>query len=285
MAGLAAVRPEATVALLGHSYGSTVIGAAAPRLPPQVTDIAVFGSPGMGVSDVTRLGTSARVWAGQSARDWIRWVPGVRLFGLGHGTKPADPAFGARVFATADVAGHDHYLSPGPTRWPPWPASPRTGAGRDRGGSEGPAGWAARIDAVTPRTGTVRWTRCGPWRSSGWWSGTGWCGPGERPVPAGGAARREPAGVRAGSRAGDVALPDAEPVLLRRRVRGGAQHQGPRPAVLAGFTGRAGGRRCWYSSRSGCRPCGCCPWPARPAAPGTRSGRWSRIRCGFCWCT
>ena len=113
VAGLAAVRPEATIALLGHSYGSTVIGAAAPRLPRQVTDIAVFGSPGMGVRDVTGLGTSARVWAGQSARDWIRWVPGVRLFGLGHGTKPADPAFGARVFPTAGVAGHDHYLSPG----------------------------------------------------------------------------------------------------------------------------------------------------------------------------
>jgi len=113
VSGLVAVRPQATIALLGHSYGSTVLGLAAPGLPPQVTDIAAFGSPGMGVDDVTALHTTARVWAGQSARDWIRWVPGVRLFGLGHGTKPADPAFGARPFATADVADHDHYLSPG----------------------------------------------------------------------------------------------------------------------------------------------------------------------------
>lgn len=113
VAGLVAVRPHATIALLGHSYGSTVIGLAAPRLPSQVTDIAVFGSPGMGVDDVTRLGTTARVWAGQSGRDWIRWVPGVRLFGLGHGTKPADPDFGAREFATAGVTDHDHYLAPG----------------------------------------------------------------------------------------------------------------------------------------------------------------------------
>ncbi|MGV9296306.1 alpha/beta hydrolase [Amycolatopsis sp. NPDC003676] len=111
--GLLAVRPQATIALLGHSYGSTVLGLAAPHLPPQVTDLASFGSPGMGVRDVTRLRTTARVWAGQSARDWIRWVPGVRLFGLGHGTKPADPAFGARVFAASDVPDHDHYLSPG----------------------------------------------------------------------------------------------------------------------------------------------------------------------------
>jgi hypothetical protein len=113
VAGLAAVRPQATIALLGHSYGSTVIGLAAPGLPPQVTDIAAFGSPGMGVDDVTQLHTTARVWAGQSRGDWIRWVPGLQLFGLGHGTKPTDPAFGARVFATADVADHDHYLSPG----------------------------------------------------------------------------------------------------------------------------------------------------------------------------
>ncbi|WP_158888044.1 alpha/beta hydrolase [Amycolatopsis anabasis] len=113
IAGLVAVRPHVTIALLGHSYGSTVIGLAAPELPPQVTDIAVFGSPGMGVDNVTQLRTTARIWAGQSTRDWIRWIPGVRLLGLGHRTKPTAPNFGARVFATSDVTDHDHYLSPG----------------------------------------------------------------------------------------------------------------------------------------------------------------------------
>jgi Alpha/beta hydrolase len=113
VAGLVAVRPGATIALLGHSYGSTVIGLAASRLPRQVTDLAVFGSPGMGVDNVAGLRTTARVWAGESARDWIRWVPGVRLLGLGHGTRPTAPSFGARVFPTADVADHDHYLAPG----------------------------------------------------------------------------------------------------------------------------------------------------------------------------
>jgi hypothetical protein len=108
VAGLIAVRPHATIALLGHSYGSTVIGLAARRLPPQVTDLAVFGSPGMGVSDVRHLGTRARVWAAQAARDWIRWVPGVRLFGLGHGTRPTDPSFGAHRFTAEGVADHDH---------------------------------------------------------------------------------------------------------------------------------------------------------------------------------
>lgn len=113
VAGLVALRPHATIALLGHSYGSVVLGLAAPRLPRQVTDLAVVGSPGMGVHDVTRLRTTARVWAAQSRRDWIRWVPGVRVLGLGHGTRPADRAFGARALPAADVAGHDDYLAPG----------------------------------------------------------------------------------------------------------------------------------------------------------------------------
>lgn len=113
VAGLVAIRPHATIALLGHSYGSTVVGLAASHLPSNVTDIAVFGSPGMGVDNVTQLHTTARVWAGQSKRDWIRLVPGIRVLGLGHGTKPTDPGFGARVFTTADVPDHDHYLSPG----------------------------------------------------------------------------------------------------------------------------------------------------------------------------
>jgi hypothetical protein len=113
VAGLATIRPHATIALLGHSYGSTVLGRAAPRLPRQVTDLAVFGSPGTGVRTAADLHTRARVWAGQSTRDWIRWVPGLLLFGLGHGTKPTDPAFGARAFPTHDVPDHDHYLSPG----------------------------------------------------------------------------------------------------------------------------------------------------------------------------
>jgi pimeloyl-ACP methyl ester carboxylesterase len=113
VAGLLAVRPRASIALLGHSYGSTVIGLAARRLPRQVTDIAAFGSPGMGVDDVTQLGGTARIWAGLSHRDPMRWVPGIRLLGLGHGAQPADPSFGARVFDTADVVDHDHYLAPG----------------------------------------------------------------------------------------------------------------------------------------------------------------------------
>ncbi|MEU1587123.1 alpha/beta hydrolase [Micromonospora sp. NPDC005710] len=111
--GLTLLRPHATIALLGYSYGSTVIGLAAHRLPVQVTDIAAFGSPGMGVDRATDLGTEARVWAALSPRDNMRWVPGARLRGLGHGTQPAAPGFGASIFPADDVPDHDHYLAVG----------------------------------------------------------------------------------------------------------------------------------------------------------------------------
>jgi hypothetical protein len=113
VAGLVEFRPHATIALLGHSYGGVVIGLAAPALSARVTDLAVFGCPGMGVDRASQLGTSARVWAGLSGADPVRWLPGFRLFGLGHGRPPTDPAFGAHVFGTADVVDHDHYLAPG----------------------------------------------------------------------------------------------------------------------------------------------------------------------------
>jgi Alpha/beta hydrolase len=98
------------VALLCHSYGSVVCGLAAPRLP--VTDIAVVGSPGMDASSVRALHTTARVWAGRGASDWIQYVPHVRFLGLGFGQDPMDPAFGARIFATGP-GGHSSYFKQG----------------------------------------------------------------------------------------------------------------------------------------------------------------------------
>ncbi len=116
--GAQALRPLVTalaqhgdqVALLCHSYGSVVCGLAAPHLP--VTDIAAFGSPGMDASSVASLHTNARVWAGQESGDPIKYVPHIRLFGLGFGTDPMSPGFGARIFATG-TGGHSGYLDPG----------------------------------------------------------------------------------------------------------------------------------------------------------------------------
>jgi hypothetical protein len=115
--GAEALRPlvdalarKAQVALLCHSYGSVVCGLAAPHLP--VTDIAVFGSPGMDASSVTSLDTTARVWAGRESDDPIRFVPHIQLLGLGFGADPISAGFGARIFATG-TGGHSGYLDPG----------------------------------------------------------------------------------------------------------------------------------------------------------------------------
>ena len=117
-AGAQALRPLVTalardgeqVALLCHSYGSVVCGAAAAGLP--VTDIAVFGSPGMDAPSVAGLHTKARVWAGRGGSDWIRFVPHVQVSGLGFGSDPLATGFGARIFA-AGTGGHSDYLDPG----------------------------------------------------------------------------------------------------------------------------------------------------------------------------
>jgi alpha-beta hydrolase superfamily lysophospholipase len=112
-ADLAIMRPNARLTLIGHSYGSVVTGLAAAGLPSQVKDLVAVGSPGMGVSRAADLHTSAQVWAGQSAQDWIDWVPAFQVWGAGHGTLPTTPGFGDRVFGTNGVVDHDHYLAPG----------------------------------------------------------------------------------------------------------------------------------------------------------------------------
>jgi Alpha/beta hydrolase len=109
--GLHAQRPGAAVTLIGHSYGAVVVGLAAPRLP-EVRDLVVLGAPGMGAGHAADLG-GARVWSALAPADWIRRIPQVRLFGLGHGRRPSNPAFGARPLPADGVAGHDYYLTPG----------------------------------------------------------------------------------------------------------------------------------------------------------------------------
>ena len=102
--------PSAATTLLCHSYGSVVCGEAVKGLP--VDDVATFGSPGTTASSASALGTRANVWAARGSRDWMRLVPHVRVLGLGFGTDPVSPGFGARVFA-AGTAGHSDYLRPG----------------------------------------------------------------------------------------------------------------------------------------------------------------------------
>ncbi|MCX5304726.1 alpha/beta hydrolase family protein [Streptomyces sp. NBC_00160] len=102
--------PGAELSLLCHSYGSVVC--ARTGTGPAVGDMVLFGSPGTGAGSARELPTGARVWAGRGSGDWIGNVPHVRLGGIGFGTDPVDPAFGARLFA-AGSAGHSDYLKPG----------------------------------------------------------------------------------------------------------------------------------------------------------------------------
>ncbi|WP_051581139.1 alpha/beta hydrolase [Pseudonocardia acaciae] len=104
-------RPGTSIALVCHSYGSTVCGLAAPGLA--VDDLVLLASPGVRADSVAALRTPARVWAGTARTDWVRWVPHARLGDLGHGADPADPAFGARPLPTEGVTGHDGYFAAG----------------------------------------------------------------------------------------------------------------------------------------------------------------------------
>ncbi|TDD32113.1 hypothetical protein E1287_24050 [Actinomadura sp. KC06] len=115
--GVHAVNPSVGVGLLCHSYGSVVCGRAALDGPDtaawrQVTDIALYGSPGTAAPTAAKLGGAARIWAGRGTTDWMEDVPHVRVFGLGLGPDPVSPGFGARVF-DAGGGGHSDYLRPG----------------------------------------------------------------------------------------------------------------------------------------------------------------------------
>ena len=105
--------PHATVTVIGHSYGTVVLGHAAARLPATVTDLIAIGSPGMDVWRAADLDTHARVWAGAGPTDWTRHLPAIRLLGAGHGANPIRPGFGALPLDVHDAAGHDGYFVPG----------------------------------------------------------------------------------------------------------------------------------------------------------------------------
>ena len=94
-----------------HSYGSVVCGLSAAQLP--ASDLVVLGSPGLRADEVAELRTTARVWAARDDSDWIGNVPNIELFGLGHGTDPTDPSFGARRVPAHGADGHTGYFAPG----------------------------------------------------------------------------------------------------------------------------------------------------------------------------
>ncbi|MFD0339995.1 alpha/beta hydrolase [Streptomyces sp. NPDC127117] len=111
---LTRLRPAARTTLLCHSYGSVVCARAAHGL--RVSDIVLYGSPGTGYRNAAALHTPATVWAGRGSGDWIAGVPHIELrlpfAGIGFGTDPVSPAFGAEPFE-AGSGGHSDYLKTG----------------------------------------------------------------------------------------------------------------------------------------------------------------------------
>ncbi|MEV6343412.1 alpha/beta hydrolase [Actinoplanes sp. NPDC051851] len=105
--------------VLGHSYGSLLVGrAAAGGLAAE--NVVFVGSPGVGADSVGELHLPAgqRVWASTSVSDPIQYLaidpvdrhPGRDLW---FGRDPSDPGFGARVFHSQVDAGHLGYWDPG----------------------------------------------------------------------------------------------------------------------------------------------------------------------------
>lgn len=108
---LARLPRSARVTLACHSYGTVVCGRVTRTV--RVTNLVALASPGMDAASARRL--RATVWAARATDDPIRFVPHVRVAGIGHGADPVSPAFGARVLGTGGGRGHSQYYRPGGT--------------------------------------------------------------------------------------------------------------------------------------------------------------------------
>lgn len=98
--------PLRHLSVVGHSYGSVVVGEAARGTQGlNVDDIVVVGSPGMDVDDISQLHIDPHhVWAGAAADDPIVNDFGGRFFG----PPPTEQNFGANRFVVR-TNGHSNY--------------------------------------------------------------------------------------------------------------------------------------------------------------------------------
>jgi hypothetical protein len=90
--------PIRQLTVIGHSYGSVVIGVAERDGTLLADDLVALGSPGMGVSHLDKLRPSTQIWHTTAANDPIRFVPGHLR--------------GGTPFASAPF-GHSGYFQPG----------------------------------------------------------------------------------------------------------------------------------------------------------------------------
>ncbi|MGV9312341.1 alpha/beta hydrolase [Streptomyces sp. NPDC003691] len=102
--------------VIGHSYGSTLIGSAARQGDLNADDVVFAGSPGVQVGSAEELDVpKGRVWNQEAPGDM---VPDIGRYGHGGSQRlasesvpwiiPSDPAFGANQMTT-DTEGHSDY--------------------------------------------------------------------------------------------------------------------------------------------------------------------------------
>lgn len=110
--GYRVANPNAHVTVIGHSYGSTVVGYSAMDNGLKADDIAFVGSPGVGASNVNQLGPGAgHVYVGGTEHDpVIQGTSGDWFTKDGSSTGPYDASFGAKQFGTSGESwvGHAH---------------------------------------------------------------------------------------------------------------------------------------------------------------------------------
>lgn len=103
--------------LMGHSYGSTVVGEAATNGGSHADNLVFLGSPGVGVDDANQLDVpSDQVWGGTSRDDKIHGAVSINPADYGNGrddhwfgVNPSDPAFGGNTLPTEPTTPHDGY--------------------------------------------------------------------------------------------------------------------------------------------------------------------------------
>ncbi|MEU0877744.1 alpha/beta hydrolase [Lentzea sp. NPDC005914] len=108
--GYRTANPNAHVTVIGHSYGSTVVGYSAMDNGLKADDIAFVGSPGVGASNVDQLSAgSGHVYVGGTEHDpVIQATSGDWFTKDGSSTGPYDSSFGAKTFGTSGEAGIGH---------------------------------------------------------------------------------------------------------------------------------------------------------------------------------
>ncbi|HUQ59005.1 alpha/beta hydrolase [Lentzea sp.] len=110
--GYRTANPNAHVTVVGHSYGSTVVGYSAMDNGLKADDIVFVGSPGVGASNVDQLSAGpGHVYVGGTEHDpVIQATSGDWFTKDGSSTGPYDSSFGAKTFGTSgeDWIGHAH---------------------------------------------------------------------------------------------------------------------------------------------------------------------------------